>query len=92
MQISEDKILPNSLPNSHTSFLVKHTPCFHVSQLRKNTKDLLHVLEPNIVIWSDATRDATWELEDKMQEQYPHLFLGKGSLPLCDLVVEIYIG
>ncbi|MCI90928.1 hypothetical protein A2U01_0112222, partial [Trifolium medium] len=26
------------------------------------------------VIWNDATRDATWELESKMKEQYPELF------------------
>jgi hypothetical protein len=26
------------------------------------------------VIWNQATRDATWELEDKMREQYPELF------------------
>ena len=26
------------------------------------------------VIWSDVTGDATWELEDKMREQYPVLF------------------
>jgi hypothetical protein len=26
------------------------------------------------VIWNQATGDATWELEDKMREQYPELF------------------
>ncbi|CAJ2645059.1 uncharacterized protein LOC123908949 [Trifolium pratense] len=26
------------------------------------------------VIWNQATGDATWELEDKMKEQYPDLF------------------
>ena len=26
------------------------------------------------VIWNQTTGDATWELEDKMREQYPELF------------------
>jgi hypothetical protein len=26
------------------------------------------------VFWNQATGDATWELEDKMKEQYPELF------------------
>ncbi|MCI83455.1 hypothetical protein A2U01_0104731, partial [Trifolium medium] len=27
------------------------------------------------VIWNEATRDATWELESKMKEQHPELFI-----------------
>lgn len=29
------------------------------------------------VVWSDTMGDTTWELEDKMREQYPNLFIGK---------------
>jgi len=28
------------------------------------------------VIWNQTTGDATWELEDKMRNQYPELFIG----------------
>ncbi|MCI57046.1 hypothetical protein A2U01_0078297 [Trifolium medium] len=27
------------------------------------------------VIWNEAIRDATWDLESKMKEQYPELFI-----------------
>ena len=27
------------------------------------------------VIWNQTTGDATWELEDKMRESYPELFV-----------------
>ena len=27
------------------------------------------------VVWSDVEGDVTWELESKVREQYPHLFL-----------------
>lgn len=36
------------------------------------------ILKARSSIWcSDTTGDITWELEDKMPEQYPNLFLGK---------------
>ncbi|XP_057418513.1 uncharacterized protein LOC130712711 [Lotus japonicus] len=40
-----------------------------IKQLRNKQVSLVKV------IWNQTTRDATWELEDKMREQYPELFV-----------------
>nr|KYP45913.1 hypothetical protein KK1_032527 [Cajanus cajan] len=32
------------------------------------------------VVWDAATSEATWELEDKIRDQYPYLFLSKQVL------------
>ena len=42
-----------------------------VKQLRGKNINLVKV------IWSDVSGDVTWELENKIREQYPHLFPGK---------------
>jgi len=29
------------------------------------------------VLWDEATKEMTWEMEDVIKRSYPHLFLGK---------------
>jgi len=29
------------------------------------------------VLWDEATKEMTWEMEDLMRKSYPHLFAGK---------------
>nr|KYP73771.1 hypothetical protein KK1_006423 [Cajanus cajan] len=40
-----------------------------IKQLRNKQISLVKV------IWNDVTGDATWELEEKLRENYPYLFL-----------------
>ncbi|XP_020239400.1 uncharacterized protein LOC109818367 [Cajanus cajan] len=42
-----------------------------VTQLRGKSINLVKV------IWDEVTNEATWELEDRMKDQYPYLFLSK---------------
>ena len=42
-----------------------------VKELRGKTVRLVKV------VWDPVSGDATWELEEKMREQYPHLFSGE---------------
>ncbi|XP_020206636.1 uncharacterized protein LOC109791719 [Cajanus cajan] len=42
-----------------------------VKQLRGKSINLVKV------IWDEVTNEATWELEDRMKDQYPYLFLSK---------------
>ncbi|RDX64937.1 hypothetical protein CR513_56446, partial [Mucuna pruriens] len=70
--------LPPSLLNIHNIFYIREDLTFEacLMQIEDQRVKKLRGKEINLikVVWSNVTRDITWELEDKMQEQHPQLF------------------
>ncbi|KAG8502945.1 hypothetical protein CXB51_000734 [Gossypium anomalum] len=65
--VADQLELPSKLDRIHE--------VFHVSMLRRYRSDPTHIVPVEEIEWQNhSTEEATWESEDAMRQQYPHLF------------------